>query len=202
MRLLKAFLASTVFAASFAGTAFAKDFNGPFVGVQTGWNSDKAGSFETPLGPVSTDDDHEAFTGGVFAGYDYRLNERAVIGLEGSFDFASDDKLHGTSSASAFTLDPQYSFDLTARAGYLVTPETLVYVRSGYTNARIKTTITDSVGAHSETGNQDGWLVGGGVEHQLMDHVSARMEYRYSDLGEGAGTYDRHRVLAGISYRF
>jgi outer membrane immunogenic protein len=46
--------------------------------------------------------------------------------------------------------------------------------------------------------------VGGGVERKLLDNVSARVEYRYSDLGDNSdtGKFERHQVLAGIAYRF
>jgi len=202
MRLFKAVAVTSVLVTALTGTAHAEEFNGPFVGVQAGWNSDKVANLDTPLGAVPMDDDYQSFTGGVYAGYDHLVADPFVVGVEGSFDVTSDDKLWKSSNTHAFTLDPKYAFDLTARTGYLVTPETLIYVRGGYTNVRIKTTLADSVGPVSESGHQDGWLVGGGAERQLTSNVSARLEYRYSDLSEGAGTYDRHRVLTGISYRF
>lgn len=185
-----------------SGPAFAQDFNGPFVGVQAGWNSDKVRNPDTAIGRVPVDDDQQSFTGGIYAGYDRRIADRIVIGAEGSVDFTGDDKLHSVSAGNRYTLDPRYSFDLTARAGYLVMPDTLLYARGGYTNARVKTTVSNGATVQSETANRDGWLVGGGVERQLMSNVSARLEYRYSDLSDGAGKYDRHRVLAGVSYRF
>ncbi|MCJ8159885.1 outer membrane protein [Sphingomonas sp. LaA6.9] len=202
MRLPTTILTFTLLGTAFSGTAFAEEFNGPFVGVQAGWTSAEVQDPQTPLGVVAMEDDQQSFTGGVYAGFDHRLNERIVVGAEGGFDVTNDDKLHGFSGISSYTLDPKYSFDLTARAGYLVTPDTLLYARGGYTNARVKTTMTDIAGTQSATTNQDGWLVGGGVERQLMSNVSARMEYRYSDLSEDDGKYDRHRVLAGVSYRF
>ena len=45
-----------------------------------------------------------------------------------------DDELRGLSGGNALTIDPRYSFDLTARAGYLVNDKTLVYLRGGYAN--------------------------------------------------------------------
>lgn len=41
-----------------------------------------------------------------------------------------------------------------------------------------------------------------GIERRILEKISARLEYRYSDLGDGGGTFDRHRMLAGIAYRF
>ena len=125
-----------------------------------------------------------------------------VIGVEGGLDFASDDDLHSLASGNSFTIDPKRSFDLTARAGYLTDPSTLVYARGGYTNARTENSLVTAAGTATAYDNRDGWLLGGGVERQFMSNASARLEYRYSDLSEGDGNFDRHRVLAGVSYRF
>jgi outer membrane immunogenic protein len=191
-----------VLAASLPGVANAAEFNGPYVGAQVGWNSNQIRNPETSLGVTPMDDDQQSLTGGVYAGLDRRVADRIVVGVEGGVDFAKDDEVRSTAAGDTFTLDPKYSFDLTARAGYLVTPNTLVYARGGYTNARVKTTLDTAIGTGSATDNRDGWLVGAGVERQFMKNASARMEYRYSDLSEGEGDFDRHRVLAGISYRF
>jgi outer membrane immunogenic protein len=182
--------------------ASAAEFDGPFAGAQVGWSSNEVRNPETSVGLTPIDDDKQALTGGVYAGYDKRLADRFVLGLEGGLDFASDDEVAGTAAGLAYTIDPKRTFDLTARAGYLVNPETLVYARGGYTNARMETSVEDLTGKFSATDNRDGWLVGAGVERQLMSNASARFEYRYSDLSEGDGSFDRHRVLAGISYRF
>jgi outer membrane immunogenic protein len=40
------------------------------------------------------------------------------------------------------------------------------------------------------------------VERQVAQNVTARLEYRYSKFSEGDGKDDRHRVLAGLAYRF
>lgn len=191
-----------VIAASLPVTAQAAEFEGPYIGAQVGWNSNQIQNPETSLGVVPMDDDQQSLTGGVYAGYDRRVADRVVVGVEGGLDFARNDDVKSTAAGNTFTIDPKYSFDLTARAGYLVQPNTLVYARAGYTNARIKTTVDSAIGTASATDNRDGWLVGAGVERQLMKNASARMEYRYSDLSERDGNFDRHRVLAGISYRF
>ncbi|ETI63324.1 hypothetical protein C100_13185 [Sphingobium sp. C100] len=202
MRFPKIALTSVLASAALTGTAFAETFDGPFVGVQSGWNSYEVRNVETPLGVAAINDDQQSFTAGVYAGFDHRLTDRVVLGVEGSLDTTNDDRLHGSTISGSYTLDPKYSFDLTARAGFLVTPATLVYARAGYTNARVETMVADDAGTASETHNQDGWLLGGGMERQLTEKVSARMEYRYSDLSEGDGKFDRHRVLAGLSYHF
>jgi outer membrane immunogenic protein len=184
-----------------AAPAAAQSFNGPSIGLQGGWQEEKISNPTIIAGVARIDASRDAAVGGVFAGYDHQLGSRVVIGLEGGFSIASSDRIRGSAASTAVQVDPKYSFDATARAGYLVTPETLLYVRGGYANERVRTTVTSKLLTATATENRDGWLVGGGVERLLAANVSARLEYRYTDLGS-RGRYDRHQVLAGIAYRF
>jgi outer membrane immunogenic protein len=155
------------------------------------------------MGGARVDDTVKSVTGGVFAGYDVRVAERFVIGAEAGIDFGSDDETLASVAGNTITIDPKYSIDLTARTGYLVTPETLIYVRGGYANARTRTTLVNSAGLRGDSGNADGWVVGGGVERSLGRNASARLEYRYSKFeDDGDGRDARNRVLAGLSFRF
>jgi outer membrane immunogenic protein len=190
-------------AATIPAQASAAEFDGPFVGAQVGWQSEKMQNPETALGAVPIDDSKQAVTGGIFAGYDKRIDDRVVIGAEAGLDLASDDEVQTTVLGTSYTISPKYSVDLSARAGFLVDPSTLVYARGGYTGARTRTTIADPLGTQIESGSRDGWLLGGGVERQVKENASARLEYRFSRYGgSDDDQFDRHRVLAGLSYRF
>lgn len=202
MRISTSTVLATILAAPFATASSAAQFDGPFVGAQVGWQSEKMQDLKSSIGTVPVDNTKSSVTGGVFAGYDKTINGRFVVGAEAGLDVASDDEVTGSFSGTSYSVDPKYAIDLTARVGYLVNPQTLLYARGGYTNARIRTTATNAAGVDSASNSQDGWLVGGGAERQLNDHVSARAEYRYSKLSEGDGKDQRHRVLAGLSYRF
>jgi outer membrane immunogenic protein len=202
LRILTSATFATAIAASFATAASAAPFDGPYVGAQVGWQSEKMRDLKSSFGTTPVDDKVNSVTGGVFGGYDKTVNDRFVVGAEGGLDFASDDEAQNTVAGSNYSADPKYSFDVTARAGYLVNPQTLLYIRGGYTNARVRTTITNAADIQSASDNQDGWLAGAGVERQVAQNVSARVEYRYSKLSEGDGKDQRHRVLAGLSYRF
>ena len=202
MRFTTFFVACLAFAASLAVPAHAQDFNGPHIGVQLGWGHDQVRNLDTDLGPLTIDRNRDSFTGGIFAGYDREVAPRFVVGGEAGFNLSASDEIRAGSGTDLVTVNPRWSIDLTTRAGYLVNPSTLVYVRGGYVNARVKTTVTDAQGSLSESQSRDGWLVGGGVERLIATNLSARLEYRYSDLGEGDGRFNRHRVLAGVAYRF
>lgn len=172
--------------------AVAQEFQGPYVGAQAGWSQDKA------IG-----DKQDAVVGGVFAGYDHELIPNIVLGVEAGFSLADVDKVGPVGPDNA-SLDPRYSFDASARAGYVLGERNLLYVRGGYANTRAELTRDVNDVAISDRSSHDGWFVGGGVERKLLDNVSTRVEYRYSDLGDHdyTGKYDRHQVLAGVAYRF
>jgi outer membrane immunogenic protein len=202
MRFLASFVACLALASTLAGPARAKDFNGPHIGVQMGWGHDDLRNPKTDLGRLTIDRSRDSFTGGIFAGYDREVASRFVLGAEAGFNLSANDKIETGAGTHLVAVDPRWSIDLTTRAGYLVTPSTLLYVRGGYANARIKTTIADPKGNLSGSENRDGWVVGGGIEHLITANLSTRLEYRYSDLGQGDGRFNRHRVLAGLAYRF
>lgn len=195
-------VAAIALAVGFATAAHAEPFNGPFIGVQGGWSQSDAGVPSTPLGDVPVNRTRDSVVGGAFAGYDHKIGSGVVIGVEGGIQAGIDDSIVRDSAGTRVTLDPRYSFDLTARAGYLVSDNTLLYARGGYTNARVRTSIEDTAGLQTVSSNRDGWLIGGGVERAITDNVSARLEYRYSDLSEGDGRFDRHQALVGVAYRF
>lgn len=186
---------------SIVATAHAEIFNGPTVGLQAGWTRSKIGSTKTDLGQTSVNASQDSATLGGLLGYDRRFG-RLVVGGEAGFSFGTSDKINGGTSGVAATVDPKRSVDLTARAGYLATPQTFVYARAGYTNDRIRTTLTSGTSTVSASEDRDGWLVGGGVERAITDKISARVEYRYSDLSNGHGKYDRNQVLSGIVFHF
>lgn len=179
----------------------AEPFSGPFVGVQTGWEQSDVGTASTPLGDFNSGRSNDVATGGVFVGYDYRLTPKVVAGVEAGISLSDSDELVSTVAGRTVSIDAERSIDLSARLGYLVTDSTLVYARGGYSNVRAETALT-SAGSRSDKSNLDGWLVGAGVERALSQRISTRFEYRYTDLGEGNGKFDRHQLLLGVSYRF
>lgn len=183
--------------ASIAASA-AEPFNGPFIGVQAGWSRDEVGTASTPLGNLAIHSGNDTVTGGLFAGYDHKVTPKVVAGVEAGINLSDSDDLAGTTAS----IDAERSIDLTARLGYLATDTTLLYARGGYSNVRAETMLTNASGTLNDTSDLDGWLVGAGVERALTQSISTRLEYRYSDLSEGDGKFDRHQILVGASYHF
>ena len=184
-----------------AAPAQADTFDGPYVGVTAGWERSEIAD-RIDAQPITGDASRDALVLGGYAGYNLKATDRIVIGAEAGFSATVDDQTRAASAGKSLTIDPRYSFDLSARAGYLVTDKALVYVRGGYANTRVRTTLDGLTGPVTASDNLDGWQVGGGLEYAISDRISARAEYRFSDLGSNGGQYDRHQTLVGVSYNF
>jgi outer membrane immunogenic protein len=189
-------------ATGIAAPAAAQTFDGPYVGAQAGWSQNRLGSVDTDLGKAGIDDKRDSATAGIFVGYNLQPTAGVVLSAEGAVNFGFDDGLARSQKDASAAINPEYGFDLGIRAGYLVTDKTLVYARGGYENVRTAVRILDLEGPRRGKDNLDGWSVGGGVERAITDHISARVEYRYSDLGSGGTKWDRHQVLAGVAWNF
>lgn len=188
-------------AATVVAPAQAETFDGPYVGIAAGWDrGEVSGLIEGT--PLDVEASRDALVLGGYAGYNHRIGERIVIGAEAGFTGTVDDRIRTTSTGNGLTIDPRHSFDLTARAGYLVTDKALVYLRGGYANHRVRASLDTGTGSVRSSDSLDGWLVGGGVEYAITETVSARVEYRYSDFGHNGGNYERHQTLVGVSYDF
>lgn len=181
--------------------AHAETFNGPYVGVAAGWDRGEV-SDRIEGTPLDTEASRDALALGGYAGYNYKPTEKVVVGVEAGFSGTVDDRERTTSGGNALVIDPRYSFDLSARAGYLATDKALIYVRGGYANQRVRTSLDIGTESVRSNDNLDGWLVGGGLEYAITEKVSARVEYRYSDFGNNGGNYERHQTLVGVSYNF
>lgn len=184
-----------------AAPAHADTFDGPYVGVSAGWERSEIAD-RIDAQPITGEASRDALVLGGYAGYNLKASERIVIGAEAGFSATVDDKTRAASAGKSLTIDPRYSFDLSARAGYLVTDKALVYVRGGYANTRVRTALDGLTGPVRASDNLDGWQVGGGLEYAISERITARAEYRYSDLGSNGGQYDRHQTLVGVSYNF
>jgi outer membrane immunogenic protein len=108
---------------------------------------------------------------------------------------------------------------LTARGGYLVQPNVLLYAQGGaaWTNTNI--TFLDGSGAQLGEASNDhtGWTVGAGVEWMFTPQWSVFAEYNFMGFGTQSTTFtgcggtcvvsanakaDVQNVLAGVNYKF
>lgn len=133
-------------------------------------------------GPFSSD----AFGFGGFAGYDFLLDDRFVIGAEAEVAYVGakfDDpsmNSFGTGATTLFgTLEATYA--LSARIGYVATPSTLVYLKGGFAgmvmNANEDFFALDNGGTKTLAAYQ----VGAGIESALTEKLTLRVEGIYTE---------------------
>lgn len=155
------------------------------------------------------------FTGGGQVGCDYQFNGGWVIGARNMFN-GTDLHSSGAINSGAVNFNAQWFDTLTARIGYAVVPNTLLYFQGGaawmHTNANV-TTNGNQVGDISN--NKGGWTIGGGLEYLFAPNWSAFLEYNYMDFGSSETTAasnicptgcsfgtNAQTVLVGVNYRF
>ncbi|MXO64354.1 outer membrane protein [Altericroceibacterium endophyticum] len=190
------------------------NFSGPRIEGLVGWDRSQPGSSVDGDSDVGID----GFGYGVGIGYDYATPSGFVVGVEGEVTGSTASTENDTSAYDAFGLgevETGRDFYAGARVGYAVTPNTLVYAKGGYTNARYNLVASDGTNEFDDHLDLDGWRVGAGVEQALSTNTFAKLEYRYSnyekgefdaaDLGETDRfdvDSDRHQIMAGFGLRF
>ena len=134
-----------------------------------------------------------ADVGGTFTiGYDRQIAPRWVVGAFGLIDAGTNGGAKVTASAGGAGV--AISSDLAAvksgwtvggRVGYLVAPETLVYLLGGYSGTTAQSISYDFLGfpGTAPTREYHGATFGGGFERFFTDSISARAEYRVTHLG-------------------
>jgi outer membrane immunogenic protein len=170
---------------------------------------------------VSRASECSGFTGGGQIGCDYQAGAW-VVGIRNMLDATSlSSNTNVSTVAFTGTIDSRTRwFDtLTARGGYLVTPQVLLYAQGGaaWTNANI-TFLTGSGAQLGEASNdRTGWTIGAGVEWKFTPPWSAFAEYNFMGFGTQSTTFtgcggtcvvnadakaDVQNVLAGVNYKF
>lgn len=169
------YAAAAAAAVAVSAPAFAQDaapFTGAHAEVLAGYDAlDTNSGLGTPDG----------FFYGLNLGYDFQVGS-AVLGLEGEV---------ADSTTKRAGVETDRDLYVGARAGFLAGDQALIYVKAGYTNARLESPLGSEEG--------DGVRVGGGVEYKLGGQLLVKGEYRYSNY---EGDVERHQVLAGLGIRF
>ena len=206
------------------------NWSGVYVGGLLGYGSGRATlggevgiiPLETTAG-IHTDTSLTGFVGGLTVGADWHVpSSRWVFGLYGDYVFGdrTGDILGATFNKDEIAVRSKLSnqWALGGRAGVLVTPGTLVFVKAGYTQADEAIDITGfGSSANLWKATKGGYEIGGGFESSLGSNFFLRGEYDYSDYGSstiasttvpGVGSFkltddfSDNRFMAGVVYKF
>lgn len=191
-------------------------FTGPRVEGTLGYDHTGAGS------SVSNNNgrDDQKISGLLYGGgigYDIATSDNIVLGAEAELtgSTAKSDRNDYTSDFGYGRVKQGRDIYVGARAGYVVAPTTMLYVKGGYTNSKLEVL----AGSTSQTTDNNfklgGWRVGAGAEHAVGPNSYAKLEYRYSNYERGNIDYatggtsqrfdvdtDRHQVVASYGFRF
>ncbi|MET4085771.1 outer membrane beta-barrel protein [Bradyrhizobium sp. S3.5.5] len=132
-----------------------------------------------------------ADVGGTFTiGYDRQVAPRWVLGAFGLIDAGTNGgaKVNASGGGVAISSDlaaVKWGWSVGGRVGYLVAPETLVYLLGGYSGTTAQSISYNFLGfrGSAPTREYHGATFGGGFERFFTDSISARAEYRVTHLG-------------------
>ena len=218
-----AIILATVSAGAMATPALAQDAN-PFTGLRgeaiVGYDISEAGSSVDNEVNEQNDQSIDGLTYGAGIGFDMAASENLVVGIEGEYlDSTAKTEFTGADFENigiGGRLDAGRDLYAGARVGYRVAPNTLAYVKGGYTNARYNVLARDLETELRRNIDVDGFRVGAGVEQAINENMFAKVEYRYSNYSEGEIDFrddiedserfdvdlDRHQIMAGVGVRF
>ena len=200
-----------------------QSWTGAYVGVTAGYGWGESASAVTAIEPsiavpyqqlgmlpTALKPSARGFIGGGEVGYNWQSG-RWVAGVEADFSYSGlrGDETYAVppvpgNNPVAMTQGAQLDWfgTVRARAGVLMTPDTLVFATGGLAYGRVKAlsniVSTEpafpcstgiglcSTGAASET--RTGWTVGGGLESRFAPNWTVKVEYLYFDLGNMSNT--------------
>ena len=193
-------------------------WTGFYMGVQAGygWGTTDAVSSDFALGTTEAFSyGTGGFLGGLHAGYNWQVNRNLVVGVESDIELADITGSGISSLGNAHHTSIDWLGSVRGRIGFAA-DSTLFYLTGGLAYGGVS--IDRSAGAGfapfaSSTGLNTGWTLGGGIEHAFSRNITARIEYRYTDLGSvswtnsAVGVADHsevthHAIRAGLSFRF
>lgn len=154
-------------------------FDGPYVALAAGYQA-------TSLDIISGDGEHGSLRGGSFAaggaaGWQFRLDDDWVLGVEGALALTTD-MIHHADIEVGRTVTGA----VTVRPGYVVAPDTMVYALAGVGVGRFHQSGDYGGNPQSVSSTELGFVVGGGIESYVADDVSLRVEYQHIEWGDFA----------------
>ncbi len=183
------FVAQGAFAAEWTGFYIGANVGGAFGDVNLTGVSDVT-TYVNILPGQELQFEPDGVLGGLQIGYNYQMSDW-LFGLEvegHGMDF--DSALGVFTEPDIASVESEWGATATARLGFILNANSLLYVKGGYATGNIKTSYLDTSGIPNTTGSFEtdeihhGWVVGAGFEHAIGESTSFGVEYNYIDLGE------------------
>lgn len=205
--------------AAHAQDTAATPFVGPRVEAIVGYDHHRSGSTVDidPSRGVKQSINGVVYGAGV--GFDVPLGDQIRVGAEAEISGSSAKWDNNNGVPNTFNLGRVKAgrdIYVGGRVGVVASPQALVYVKAGYTNARYGLIGTDGTTSLDQRLDTDGYRLGAGVEYAITPKAYAKLEYRYSNYSRGEFDFngrtpdssrfaidtDRHQVVVGAGLRF
>lgn len=202
-----------------AAVPYSKSWDGFYLGAYVGYgvNTTTAIVNQAPL-TINIGDAPRGFLGGGIVGADWQVAPTFVLGAFANVGIANlnahgaltvaDIQMLGVANAT------NYIGAVGARAGYLISPDNLAYVKGGFAFGGAKPNFAAIGTVQSISDTSTGWMAGAGMEHRFSQNknVSIFLEGTYTRLGDKTLTlaetmtstakYHIVEQKAGLKYRF
>jgi outer membrane immunogenic protein len=182
-----------------APPSVAYDWTGCYGGGNIGYGWQKTAATDAQPGaepPFDAGSDvGTGAVGGGQIGCDYQFAPKWILGIQGMFDGADVNGSHvapfsyAETNSETFATRTDWFPTLTARVGYAVWPQAMLYFKGGVAWVKSRYSDADPSGSAEAPysgqagGTRTGWTIGGGGEYLLQPNVSLFIEYNYVDLG-------------------
>lgn len=178
-------------AVAFASPAYANNISGPRVEVLAGWDN-------VGIDNSGIDGSRGGVAFGLGVGYDMAIGDQWAIGIDAEIADSTTD-LEASDGADSAKVSTGRDLYIGGRFTIPASEKFNVYVKAGYTNARIKVRATVDGDTFKDAANGDGVRAGIGVQAFLGGSTYVGAEYRYSNY---EGGFDRNQVVATAGIRF
>ncbi len=192
---------------------------GPRIELRVGWDRvDVVTEVRDGTERSETSAGDSGITYGGEVGYDMVLSRASALGVYAGLSKSTletcDDLSFGATVVARDCLSTGREIDVGARIGFVTGPNSLVYLKSGYSNGEVRRDVrdlTDPAFSYRARRRLDGFHLGAGGEFGLTSRAYGKLEYRYANYAADRETIgqtvlengvERHHVVAGLGYRF
>lgn len=216
-------ITAAALAAAIAAPAAAQDIvdtpNGPRIELRVGWDRvDVVAEVHNGSSRSESSTGDSGITYGGEVGYDMVLSGASVIGVYAGLSKSTLETCNDLSSGATVIardcLSTGREIDVGARIGFVTGPNSLVYLKGGYSNGEFHRDVRDLTTPTNDFRDKtrlDGFHLGAGGEVGLTSRAYGKVEYLYTNYAANKdmiGQYrfetgvERHHVVAGLGYRF
>ena len=168
------------------------NWSGCYIGLHGGYGTADAKDLTSTPSPRNLDPDGY-FAGGQ-VGCNWQWQSQWVFGVEADIAGANISETKSFTGGASPTIEEKIDqlATIRARAGFLMTPNNLLYVTGGWgwADTSRHTRLAGLGGNPFQTQGEsfDGWVLGAGWEHMINQNWTVKVEYLHYDLG--SGTYN------------